>query len=60
MLTELLPHVCPKGEELEKLRARGMLSDERRDANLPLLKAVKAIADEKDIGLSQLALVKCN
>ncbi len=36
--------------------ARGMLSPEHRDTNLPMLKAVKAIADEKGIGLSQLAL----
>lgn len=36
--------------------ARGMLSPEHRDTNLPMLKAVKEIADEKGIGLSQLAL----
>lgn len=36
--------------------SRGMLSPENRDANLPMLCAVKAIADEKGIGLSQLAL----
>ncbi len=36
--------------------ARGMLSFEHREKNLPLIKAVKEIADEKGIGLSQLAL----
>lgn len=36
--------------------ARGMLAPEHREANLPLLKAVKAIADEKEISMSQLAL----
>lgn len=36
--------------------ARGMLSPEHRDANLVMVKALKAIADEKGIGLSQLAL----
>ncbi len=36
--------------------ARGMLSPEHRETNLPMLKAVKAIADEKGITLSQLAL----
>lgn len=36
--------------------ARGMLSPEHKDANLPLIKAVKAIADEKGVSLSQLAI----
>lgn len=36
--------------------ARGLLSPEHRDTNLPLLRAVKKIADEKHISLSQLAL----
>lgn len=36
--------------------ARGMLSPEHRATNLPMLQALKAIADEKGIGLSQLAL----
>lgn len=36
--------------------ARGLLSPEHRDINLPLIKAVKEIADEKGITLSQLAL----
>lgn len=36
--------------------ARGMLSAEHRDTNLPMIKALKEIADEKGIGLSQLAL----
>lgn len=36
--------------------ARGMLSQEHRDKNLPLIRAVKEIADEKGVGLSQLAL----
>ncbi len=36
--------------------ARGMLSPERRDTNLPMIKALKAIAEEKGITLSQLAL----
>ncbi len=36
--------------------ARGMLSPEHRDKNLPLIKAVKAIADEKGVSLSQLAI----
>lgn len=36
--------------------ARGMLSAEHRDANLPMIKALKEIADEKGTGLSQLAL----
>lgn len=36
--------------------ARGMLAPERRDAILPMLKTLKAIADENGIGLSQLAL----
>lgn len=36
--------------------SRGMLSPEHRDTNLPMIKAVKEIADEKGIGLSQLAL----
>lgn len=36
--------------------ARGMLSGEHRNTNLPMLKALKIIADEKGIGLSQLAL----
>ncbi len=34
----------------------GMLSAEHRDTNLPMIKALKEIADEKGIGLSQLAL----
>lgn len=37
--------------------ARGMLSPEYRETNLPMLQAVKAIADEKGISLSQLVLV---
>ncbi len=36
--------------------ARGMLSAEHRDTNLPMIKTLKEIADEKGIGLSQLAL----
>lgn len=36
--------------------SRGMLSPEHRDNNLTMIKAVKEIADEKGIGLSQLAL----
>ncbi len=36
--------------------ARGMLSAEHRDTNLPMIKALKEIADEKGITLSQLAL----
>ncbi len=36
--------------------ARGMLSPEHRDTNLPMIKALKAIADEKGVTLSQLAL----
>lgn len=36
--------------------ARGLLSPEHRDVNLPMIKAVKEIADEKGITLSQLAL----
>ncbi len=36
--------------------ARGMLAPEHREANLPMLKAVKAIADEKKMSMSQLAL----
>lgn len=36
--------------------ARGMLAPEHRDTNLVMIKALKAIADEKGIGLSQLAL----
>ncbi len=42
--------------ESDPRSARGMLSHEHRDTNLPMIKAVKAIADEKGIGLSQLAL----
>ena len=36
--------------------ARGMLAPEHIETNLPMIKAVKAIADEKGIGLSRLAL----
>lgn len=36
--------------------ARGLLSPEHRDTNLPLIRAVKEIADEKGVSLSQLAL----
>lgn len=36
--------------------ARGMLAPEHRETNLPLIKAVKDIADEKGVSLSQLAL----
>lgn len=36
--------------------ARGMLTPEHRETNLPMIKAVKEIADEKGISLSQLAL----
>lgn len=36
--------------------ARGLLSPEHRETNLPMIKAVKEIADEKGITLSQLAL----
>lgn len=36
--------------------SRGLLSPEHRETNLPMIKAVKTIADEKGIGLSQLAL----
>lgn len=35
---------------------RGMLAPEHRETNLPIIKAVKEIADEKGITLSQLAL----
>ena len=35
---------------------RGMLAPEHRETNLPMLKAVKAIADEKEMSMSQLAL----
>lgn len=34
----------------------GLLSPEHREANLPLIRAVKEIADEKGVTLSQLAL----
>lgn len=36
--------------------ARGLLSEEHRNTNLPMIKAVKEIAAEKGITLSQLAL----
>lgn len=36
--------------------ARGMLSPEHMETNLPMIKALKAIADEKNIGLSKLAI----
>lgn len=36
--------------------ARGLLSPEHRDNNLPLIRAVKEIANEKRVTLSQLAL----
>lgn len=36
--------------------SRGLLAPEHRDTNLPMLKAIKAIADEKRISLSQLTL----
>lgn len=36
--------------------ARGMLSPEHRDVNLPMIRAIKDIADSKGITLSQLAL----
>lgn len=36
--------------------ARGMLSPEHRSANLPMIQAVKEIADQKGMTLSQLAL----
>lgn len=36
--------------------ARGLLSPEHRDTNLPMIKGVKEIADEKGVTLSQLAL----
>lgn len=35
---------------------RGLLSAEHKETNLPLIKAVKEIADEKGVTLSQLAL----
>lgn len=35
---------------------RGLLGPEHRETNLPLIKAVKEIADEKGVTLSQLAL----
>lgn len=35
---------------------RGLLGAEHRETNLPLIRAVKAIADEKGVTLSQLAL----
>lgn len=35
---------------------RGLLGPEHRDTNLPLIQAVKEIADEKGVTLSQLAL----
>ena len=35
---------------------RGMLAPEHRETNLPIIRAVKEIADEKGITLSQLAL----
>ncbi len=44
-------------EQLDNPRfGRGMLGPEHREKNLPLIKAVKAIADEKGVALSQLAL----
>lgn len=44
-------------EHLDNPRfGRGMLGPEHREKNLPLIKAVKAIADEKGVALSQLAL----
>ncbi len=36
--------------------ARGMLAPQHRETNLPLIKAVKDIAEEKGVSLSQLAL----
>lgn len=36
--------------------ARGMLAPEHRETNLPLIMAVKDIADEKGVSLSQIAL----
>lgn len=36
--------------------SRGLLAPEHRDTNLPMLKAVKKIADEKHVSLSQLTL----
>ncbi len=36
--------------------ARGMLSSEHRETNLPMIKALKEIADRKGVGLSKLAL----
>lgn len=36
--------------------ARGMLSPEHRETNLPMIKALKEIADRKGVGLSKLAL----
>lgn len=48
-------HVIESIETTPRL-SRGLLSPEHRETNLPMIKAVKAIADEKGIGLSQLAL----
>lgn len=36
--------------------ARGLLSPEHRDVNLPMIKAVREIADRKGVSLSQLAI----
>ena len=43
-------------DENDPRAARGMLSPEHRAVNLPMLKALKEIADEKGMSLSQLAL----
>ena len=45
-----------EGIHVDPRFARGMLAPEHIETNLPMIKAVKAIADEKGIGLSQLAL----
>ncbi len=42
--------------ERDPYTARGLLSPEHRETNLPMLRALKELADRKGIGLSQLAL----
>lgn len=49
-------HVLETIENNPRL-SRGLLSPEHRENNLPMIKAIKGIADEKGISLSQLTLV---
>ena len=51
----LADHVLDNIENNPRM-ARGMLSPGHRETNLPMIKALKAIAEEKGITLSQLAL----